>query len=236
MGTKRMLYATLWILLIDMQYPSAECAARCQQQRHHHNMQISTGASTLCMPWHQKLETATHFGKYGYATLLEDANTTDARLWSTYSGAKGWQQHHDDMAPACQPQQAQRAQRGTQTAVPKHLEQHESASTHHQDLANLPTAHAQAPMFQILAAEDGQQLIVQRSNAPHDEVGQHCSTCIMHRDCLSEDMSTPQGVQSAATAPKDCGLSWSRNAWGLAMSALFGWDHGMQLVSAQRGL
>ena len=120
------------------------------------------------MTGHQKLQHVTCFSKYEYANLLEDANMTDARLWVTHGGAKGRQQHHDDVAPACQPQQAQRAQRGTQTAVPKHLEQHESASTHHQDLANLPTAHAQAPMFQILAAEDGQQLIVQRSNAPHD--------------------------------------------------------------------
>lgn len=139
------------------------------------------------MPWHQKLKHVTHFGKYDYATVLEDAETTDARLWSTYSGAKGWQQHHDDMAPACQPQQAQRAQRSTQPAVPKHLEQHESASTHHQDLADLPTAHAQASMFQIFAAEDGQELIVQRSNAPHDEVGQHCSACIMQSNSQKAD-------------------------------------------------
>ena len=81
------------------------------------------------------------------------------------------------MAPARKPQQAQRAQRLTKPAVPKHLEQHQGTPTHHQNLANLPTGHAQTSMFQILTTEYGKQLIVQGSNAAHDEVSQHCTAC-----------------------------------------------------------
>ena len=71
------------------------------------------------------------------------------------------------MAPAGNPQQAQRAQRLTQPAVAKHLKQHESATAHHQDLAYLTTAHPQAPVLCIFAAEDRQQLIIKRANASH---------------------------------------------------------------------
>lgn len=61
---------------------------------------------------------------------------------SAHRSAKSWQQHHEHMAPAGDPQQAQRAQRFTQPAVAKHLKQHEGATANHQDLANLTAAHA----------------------------------------------------------------------------------------------
>lgn len=68
-------------------------------------------------------------------------------LVTAHRGAKGWQQHHDHMAPAGDPQQAQRAQRLAQPAVAKHLEEHEGTAAHHEDLADLTAAHAQTTVL-----------------------------------------------------------------------------------------
>ena len=98
-------------------------------------------------------------------------------LVTAHRGTKGRQQHHDHMAPAGNPQQAQRSQRLAQLTVAKHLKQHEGTTTDHQNLAYLTAAHSQAAVLQIFAAKDGQQLVIERANASHDQICQHCTPC-----------------------------------------------------------
>ena len=107
-------------------------------------------------------------------------------MTGTCQDAEGWEQHHGHMAPAGQVEQAQRPQGPAEPAVAKHLEQHEGTSTDHKDLANLPTAHAQTPISQILATVNGEQLIIQGADAPHDQVGQHSSACDTATGVVSE--------------------------------------------------
>ena len=94
----------------------------------------------------------TRFSQFGNRVFMQ----LDCIVNKTaHRGAKGWQQHHDHMAPARQAQQAQRAQRLAQLAVPKHLEQHKSAPTHHQNLPNLAACHAKTAVLKVFTAEYG---------------------------------------------------------------------------------